>query len=182
MIINEYRRRNSYLGSRLHPTKSVLVETLSQMLDNRRAGDILIDKLLESSGVSKGSLYHHFGDFSELIETVYVHCYALWIDASIDFLGKRVIPSRTKEELRAALLDLTKLTQSDRRKRARAELAQALAECIHNERLAKKMGEEDSEIDWCNCGCHYRGQEQGVVSGIDLLSDASHVYSGIYLG
>ncbi len=48
--------------------------------------------------------------------------------------------------MRAALLDLTKLTQSDRRKRARAELAQALAECIHNERLAKKMGEETQRL------------------------------------
>jgi len=129
-----------------HPTKKVLVETLSKMLEHRRAEDILVEEVLDESGISKGSLYHHFEDYSELVETTYVYRYTLWIDASIDFLGKRVIPSKTKQELRAALFDLTKLTQSDKRKGARAERAQALAECFHNERLAKKMGEETQRL------------------------------------
>ena len=129
-----------------HPTKKVLVETLSSMLEKRRAADILVDEVLDESGVSKGSLYHHFEDYQELIETTYVYRYKLWIDASIDFLGKRVVPSRTKEDLREALFDLTKLTQSDKRKGARSERAQALAECFQNERLAKKMGEATQRL------------------------------------
>lgn len=129
-----------------HPTKKVLVETLSNMLEKRRASDILVDEVLDESGVSKGSLYHHFEDYQELIETAYVYRYTLWIDASIDFLGKRVVPSRTKQDLREALFELTKLTQSDKRKGARSERAQALAECFHNERLAKKMGEATQRL------------------------------------
>lgn len=129
-----------------HPTKRVLVETLSKMLQNRQSVDIAVEEVLDASGVSKGSLYHHFEDYSELVETTYVYRYSLWIDASIEFLSKRVVPSKTKEELRAALLDLTQLTQSDKRKGARAERAQALAESFHNERLAKQMGEATQRL------------------------------------
>jgi AcrR family transcriptional regulator len=129
-----------------HPTKRVLVETLSKMLNERKSGEISVDDVLEDSGVSKGSLYHHFEDFSELLEATQVYRYQLWIDASIEFLEARVVPSKTVEELRSALLELTQLTQSDKRKSARAERAQALAECLNNERLAKQMGEATQRL------------------------------------
>ena len=132
--------------SDMHPTKKVLVETLDRLLNHRQPGDISVEEVLEESGVSKGSLYHHFDDYSELVETAYVYRYTLWIDASIEFLGKRVVPSRTKDELRQALFELTQLTQSDKRKGARAERAQALAECFHNDRLAKQMGEATQRL------------------------------------
>lgn len=106
----------------------------------------MVEEVLEASGVSKGSLYHHFKDFSELLEATQVYRYQLWIDASIEFLEARVVPSKTVEELRSALLELTQLTQSDKRKNARAERAQALAECFHNERLAKQMGEATQRL------------------------------------
>ena len=132
--------------SDVHPTKGVLIRTLDRLLNNRQQREVSVEEVLENSGVSKGSLYHHFEDYSELLETTYVYRYTLWIDASIEFLGKRVVPARTKDELRKALFDLTELTQSDRRKGARAERAQALAESFHNVRLAKQMGEATQRL------------------------------------
>jgi AcrR family transcriptional regulator len=129
-----------------HPTKRILVETLSKMLNERKSGEISVEEVLEVSEVSKGSLYHHFEDFSELLEATQVYRYQLWIDASIEFLEARVVPSKTVEELRSALLELTQLTQSDKRKSARAERAQALSECFNNERLAKQMGEATQRL------------------------------------
>lgn len=129
-----------------HPTKKILVETVARLMRENHLGDIQSEVVLEESGVSKGSLYHHFEDFHELLETALVFRYVLWIDASIEFLEKRVVTARTQEDLRKSLIELTQLTQSDDRKGSRAERAHALAQCHKNPRLAKQMGEATQRL------------------------------------
>jgi AcrR family transcriptional regulator len=129
-----------------HPTKRLLVETLAALLETKRPSEILADEVLERSGVSKGSMYHHFEDLQELVETAQIFRYSKWIDGSIDFLTTYVATARTKKELRDSLYKLTVVTQSDERKDARAERAQALAACFNNPRMAKRMGEETQRL------------------------------------
>ena len=132
--------------SAFHPTKRLLVETTVGLLSTKKPSEILADEVLESSGVSKGSMYHHFEDLQELVETAQIYRYSKWIDASIDFLTTYVAKARTQDELRNALRILTEQTQADERKDARAERAQALAACLHNPRMAKQMGAETQRL------------------------------------
>jgi len=132
--------------SAFHPTKRLLVETTVGLLSTKKPHEILADEVLEISGVSKGSMYHHFEDLQELVETAQIYRYSQWIDASIEFLTKYVAKARTQEELRNALRILTEQTQADERKDARAERAQALAACLHNPRMAKQMGAETQRL------------------------------------
>lgn len=129
-----------------HPTKRLLVETVVSMLDAKTPNEILAEEVLDVSGVSKGSMYHHFEDLQELVETAQVFRYSKWIDASIDYLTKNVATARSKEGLRESLLNLTNFTQSDDRKGARAERARALAACFENPRMAKQMGKETERL------------------------------------
>ena len=110
-----------------HPTKRLLVETAAKLLESKAPSEVLAEEVLEISGVSKGSLYHHFEDLQDLVETAQVYRYSKWIDASIDYLTNNVVTARSKDELRKALRNLTMLTQSDERMDARAERARALA-------------------------------------------------------
>ena len=64
-----------------HPTKRLLVETVVAMLETKKPNEILAEEVLESSGVSKGSMYHHFEDLQELVETAQLMRYSKWIDA-----------------------------------------------------------------------------------------------------
>jgi len=116
------------------------------LLESKRPSEILADEVLERSGVSKGSMYHHFEDLQELVETAQIFRYSKWIDGSIDFLATYVATARTKKELRDALHTLTVVTQADERKDARAERAQALAACFNNPRMAKQMGDETQRL------------------------------------
>lgn len=125
-----------------HPTKRLLVETVVAMLERKKPTEILAEEVLEVSGVSKGSMYHHFSDLQELVETAQLIRYSKWIDASIEFMTTYVLGSTTKEEFIESLRKLTELTQSVDRKGARAERARALAACFDNPRMAKAMGEE----------------------------------------
>jgi len=134
------------MAARIHPTKSLLIATTIEILDEKLPGEIAVDEILEKSGISKGSLYHHFEDLQELVETAQIFRYSKWIDGSIDFLATYVATARTKKELRDALHTLTVVTQADERKDARAERAQALAACFNNPRMAKQMGDETQRL------------------------------------
>ena len=132
--------------TRFHPTKRLLTETVVGLLATKKPSEILADEVLENSGVSKGSMYHHFEDLQELVETAQIYRYSQWIDASIEFLTNYVAKARTQDELRNALRILTEQTQADARKDARAERAQALAACLQNPRMAKQMGAETERL------------------------------------
>ena len=51
-----------------HPTKAALVTTMVRLLDERDLEDITTELVLHESGISRSSLYHHFGDLGELTE------------------------------------------------------------------------------------------------------------------
>lgn len=125
-----------------HPTKRLLVETVSQLMDEKSATQISAEEVLERSGISRGSMYHHFVDLDDLVETTQVYRYSKWVDGSIKFMYDFVITSKTKDELRNSLRKLTELTQSDDRKAARSQRALALAMCANNRRMAEKLQPE----------------------------------------
>lgn len=125
-----------------HPTKRLLVETVSQLLDQKSATQISAEEVLEISGISRGSMYHHFVDLDDLLETTQVYRYSKWVDGSIGFMYDFVIKAQTKDELRSVLRKLTEMTQADDRKAARAQRAHALATCATNERMAEKLSPE----------------------------------------
>ena len=125
-----------------HPTKRLLVETVVELLETKKPNEILAEEVLEISGVSKGSMYHHFEDLQELVETAQLVRYSKWIDLSIEFMTKYVLGASNKENFVESLRKLTELTQASDRKGARAERARALAACFDNPRMAKAMGAE----------------------------------------
>ena len=56
----------------LHPTKRALITTVLEQLKTLKPSEITSESVLDKSGISKGSLYHHFEDFDDLIETAQV--------------------------------------------------------------------------------------------------------------
>ena len=83
--------------SSFHPTKKLLVETVVNLLDSQRPSEILAEDVLEISGVSKGSMYHHFEDLQELVEIAQLIRYSKWIDASIQFMTTNVLSANSRE-------------------------------------------------------------------------------------
>ncbi len=130
----------------MHPTKALLVETVVELLENTKPADIQADKVLEISGISKGSLYHHFEDLGELVEAAQVARYSKWISISVDVMTNILPKAKNLDELRASLAAVTKATQRHDLAKYRLERARALADAEGNPRFQKAMALETDRL------------------------------------
>jgi len=123
----------------LHPTGIELVLTVNRLLDSKRSDQISTDEVLTESGISKGSLYHHFDDLQDLVETTLIYRYAKWIDLSINRMSELLNTAKTAEDLKKSLFEITYATQKDSLKDMRVERARIFAEAQNNSRLSEKL-------------------------------------------
>ena len=131
----------------MHPTKLSLIETTCELLESRRADEIQVDEVLTASGVSKGSLYHHFEDFGDLLETAMVKRYVLGAERDIASL-KSIFESTTdKESLLNTLELVTENSQSDANRNRRFDRAEVLARSQGNARLHSRLAFEQQRVN-----------------------------------
>ena len=69
-----------------HPTHQALVDTVVDLLKTKKLGEITSEDVLNHSGISKGSLYHHFEDFSDLLEEGEIKRFANTIDGILNWV------------------------------------------------------------------------------------------------
>lgn len=125
-----------------HPTKETLLATVTQLLEASPLDSITVDQVLHESGVSKGSLYHHFEDFSDLLEQALVQRFSSSVDKSITMLSKVVLSSRTQQEAVQALHMATGKTTGSGLAEVRFERARLISGSRGNPRLAKRLAVE----------------------------------------
>jgi AcrR family transcriptional regulator len=130
----------------IHPTKSLLVETAVKILDTKKPHEVSADEILETSGISKGSLYHHFTDLSELMEVAQVARYADWVDRSIALIVEIVSKAKSKEDIYQGVQKMTALTQSSNFKNFRFERARTIGNSEGNERFQKALAVEQERL------------------------------------
>ncbi len=130
----------------VHPTKTLLIETAVKLLDTQLPHEIAVDEILEKSGISKGSLYHHFEDLAELLEAAQVVRYADWVDRSIELIVSIISKAKTKEDLFAGVKRMTKLTQSAEFKNFRYERARTIGNSQGHERFQRLLAIEQERL------------------------------------
>lgn len=130
----------------LHPTGIELVLTVNRLLDSKRSDQISTDEVLTESGISKGSLYHHFDDLQDLVETTLIYRYAKWIDLSIKRMSELLNTAKTAEDLKKSLFEITYATQKDSLKNMRVERARIFAEAQNNPRLSENLVQETERM------------------------------------
>ena len=77
------QRSNRSLVKQEHPTRRILIDSTSALLDKFPVTEITSDQVLYESGVSKGSMYHFFSDFNQLLEETQVERFRYWADSLI---------------------------------------------------------------------------------------------------
>ena len=157
----------------LHPTKRALIETVLAQLKTIKPTDLTSESVLEKSGISKGSLYHHFEDFDDLIETAEVIRYAAYVDQSIHLLTKVFQSAKSREEMIAELKKVTRFTQSPDLMPQRMDRATAISLANSNPRMLKKMNAEQDRLNEAIIDVFREARERGWISKeIDIHAGA----------
>lgn len=129
-----------------HPTAQLLIKTTVELLSQKRPEQISVEEILHISGISKGSLYHHFQDLNDLVENALVVRYAAWVDNSIELIVSVLLNSKSIDEVRDGIKAITRATQDPKVAAARYERIQAIAGVQGNERYSKALAVEQERL------------------------------------
>jgi AcrR family transcriptional regulator len=149
MWLNESMRSvqpRAKLAKDPHPTKELLVGICVDMLDHRQPEELMLSEVIEAAGVTKGALYHHFADFSELVESALIVRFGRYVDENVEVLTNLVESCQSRDEVIRALAVMTAETQSPDRRSVRLARAHLLAIAGTNPRLAGKLAAEQSRL------------------------------------
>jgi AcrR family transcriptional regulator len=129
-----------------HPTKSSLIECAADLLDKYRFDEITVEMILDRSGISKGSLYHHFEDIYHLLEAAMIVRYARYVDTNIAALQSLLSTAKTGQEFYLGLSQLSAITQGEGMKRARQERALTIGRAITSPRMSILLQGEQQRL------------------------------------
>lgn len=127
-------------------TKDRLINTVSEMLDGSTPQHILVEDVLAASGVARGSLYHHFGDFPALIEATLVRRFIAGVDYSNAIISDITATSTSTAQFFDRMYEMSADTQDPNRAHRRAERARELGMAHSNERFRALLSVEQERL------------------------------------
>ncbi len=147
----------------IHPTKEKLIQTFIDLSKTNNWHDITSDMVLETSGITKGSLYHHFEDFGELVETVRVQRFAKWVDESIITLTNHLSASKSRDDILKILREYATFSHSADRAPFRLERTETISLTRNNPRLAAQLAQSQDRLTNALTDVFREAQEKGFV-------------------
>jgi len=157
----------------MHPTREKLLMTMVEMLDGPDPEHVTVEDVLNASGVSRGSLYHHFEDFEELYETGLAYRITQWVNESADAMEQVFANATSRDDIRAGVRAITLASQGADRRLNRLERARAFGLAGFNPRFQAVLGAEQARMTEALSGLIERAQGKGWVDPkVDPMSAA----------
>jgi AcrR family transcriptional regulator len=150
----------------IHPTKEKLIDTMIDLMDEHALASILVDDVLRESNISKGSLYHHFENFDDLVEAALIARFAAGVDSSIYLVSEAVNGAKSSEELLEKIVLVTSATQGRTRSKFRLERARVIGLSVNSPKLLESLEREQYRLTTAMADIVREGQEKGWVSKV----------------
>jgi AcrR family transcriptional regulator len=139
------RRTSSNESKPPHRTATLLIDTVLELLDEFHMDEVSLAMVLERSGVSHGSLYHHFDDFHDLVEKAVAQRFQAGLNDSLAGVASLLESADAAEFRRRAEALIVMLSTPERRpyRMYRAEVVGALR---GRPRLAAAIARSQQEV------------------------------------
>lgn len=149
--------------TKFHPTKHRLLDTAVALIDEFGPIGFTVDSLLEKSTISKGSLYHHFVDFSDVIEQAQVMRFSRYVDEDINALINALSSATSGAQLRSRFESLVLATSDPSRADARSDRATIVGLARHSKNFATALGAEQQRLTDALADISREAQEKGFI-------------------
>jgi len=133
------------------------------MLDGPDPEHVTVEDVLSRSGVSRGSLYHHFEDFEELYETGLAYRITQWVTDSAEAIENIFLNASSSRDIREGVRAITAATQGANRRLNRLERARAFGLAGFNPRFQAVLGVEQARMTEVFRSLIERAKERGWV-------------------
>jgi AcrR family transcriptional regulator len=162
-----------------HPTATLLLDTAVELLDSVSIDGLTIAMILERSGVSYGSLYHHYADISDLVEQAVVHRFTRRTKQSLDAV-RALLDSTDSTDFRQRAEDLIIESVSPERRQNRLERAEVIGALQGRPRLVEKIARAQQEITDAQAEIFQKLQQRGWMrSDVDPVAQSAFVQAVI---
>ena len=148
----------------MHPTKGLLQETAINLIDEFGPQGFTVETLLEMSKISKGSLYHHFHDFSDVIEQAQVARFSRYVDQDIALLVGLLKSATSREDLEAKFSIIVQGAGLPGRDASRADRAALLGMARHSKKFAEGLAIEQQRVTDVLADIAREMQERGWIN------------------
>lgn len=160
----------------IHPTKQLLLTTAVSLIDEFGPQGFTVENLLDASKISKGSLYHHFEDFHDVIEQAQVSRFARFVDEDIRVLTTLLSTAKSREELGQRFGEIVLASASPGRAEARADRASIVGLSRHSKKFADALAIEQQRLTDSLADVAREMQERGWISAdLDVVVLATFV-------
>ena len=130
----------------IHPTKVRLTEAAATLIDEHGSQGFTVEQLLEASNISKGSLYHHFEDFHDVIRQAQVLRFARYVEEDIEALTRVLLAASSREDMFGRLDQISRATHDAARSGRRADRIEILAGARHSEKMKNALAPTQSRL------------------------------------
>ena len=129
-----------------HPTKVHLTEAAATLIDEHGSQGFTVEQLLETSNISKGSLYHHFEDFHDVIMQAQVLRFARYVEDDITALTNVLLAASSREDMFGRLDLISRATHDPARSVRRADRIEILAGTRHSEKMKNALAPAQARL------------------------------------
>jgi len=129
-----------------HPTKVHLIDSAAKLIDEHGSQGFTVEVLLETSNISKGSLYHHFEDFHDVIMQAQVLRFARYVEEDIAALTNVLLAAFSREDMFSRLDLISRAAHDPIRSARRADRIEILAGTRHSEKMKNALAPTQSRL------------------------------------
>lgn len=129
-----------------HPTAQALVEAAIAEIEEHGEGLVRIGDILERSGVSSGSLYHHFGGKEALLQEATVERYVRAISYGLGRVTESISKVQTKADVIAFLTDELQRLDAPELVEQRRQRISALGSAARQPEVLAEIGRRQAEL------------------------------------
>lgn len=163
----------------IHPTKSHLIEAAVELINEHGPHGFTVDQLLEMSKISKGSLYHHFEDFNDVIIAAQVERFAQYVEEDVTGITEVLLASTSQEDMLKRFDMLTQIIHSDERSERRADRLEIISTARHSEKMKLALGPVQERVTVAFADLIREMQSKMWVSA-DISPEATAVFIQAY--